>query len=227
MRIQITEEMKVQDEWYKEARDMTLDKLPEFLNRIMNDYSHDYGTICHAIAAGAIATTWAMDHSEQGGITGFQAGAVMWQFIRNWNYSHNKTGLKIIDFDKFLYPQYGDYFQKTISPETWAAIQKEAAAKTKEADEAHEKYLKDLAQYEIDIVEFALKYPDYIERPEHYQHLSYGTGEEWGKYEDKKSSGFEFAPREPYDPMPDSRVYHHWQSIINDVVPFGYKVVAE
>ena len=36
----------------------------------------DYGTVCHAIALSAVART------AQGGITGFQAGAVMWEFIK-------------------------------------------------------------------------------------------------------------------------------------------------
>ena len=227
MEKQITEEMKVQDEWYKEAKSMTLDKLPDFLNKLMNDYGHDYGTICHAFASGAIATVRAMDHSEHGGITGFQAGAIMWEFIRNWNYNHNKTGLKIIDFDKFLYPQYSDYFQKTISPEAWVAIQKEAAVQLKEADEAHEKYLKDMAQYKIDITEFALKHPDYSEMPERYQHLSCGTGAEWEEEENKVLSGFEFAPAKPYEHVYGNSVYKHWETIINGIVPFGYEVSAE
>lgn len=227
MKTNITEEMNIQKEWYEEARSMTLDKLPDFIKKLMNDYHHDYGTICHALAAGGIATMYAMDKGEQGGITGFQAGAIMWQFIRNWSYSHNKTGLRMIDYDNFLYPQYDYKFDKTIEKDTWQAIQKEAESKIREAKEAHEKYLKDLEQYKIDIAMFVERYPDYHERPEYYNHLSYGTGAEWEKEEEKKNSGFEFAPREPYDPSPDSRVYQHWRSIVVGKVPFGYRVVEE
>ena len=50
----------------------------------------------------------------------------MWDFILEWQYSDNKTGLKIIDFDNMLYPQYDYQFDKTISTEIWRAIQAEA-----------------------------------------------------------------------------------------------------
>lgn len=52
-------------------------------------------------------------------------------------------------------PQYEDKFQKTISADTWAAIQKEATAKIKEADEKHKDALES----------FVKKYPDYRENP--------------------------------------------------------------
>lgn len=133
----ITEEMKVHEEWYKEAKNQTIESLPAFVNHLMNDYNHDYGTICHALTAGAIATMWAMNNHEQGGITGFQAGAIMWEFIRHWNYDHNKCGLKMVNYDNMLYPQYEDKFQKTITPDTWKALQKEAEAKLQESEGAH------------------------------------------------------------------------------------------
>ena len=58
----------------------------------------DYGTVCHAIALSAVATAWAANKTAQGGITGFQAGAVMWEFIKNWSYSSNKTGMRLVDY---------------------------------------------------------------------------------------------------------------------------------
>ena len=223
----ISEEMNVQKEWYAKAKDMTLEELPDFLQHLMADYQHDYGTICHAMTAGALATMWAMDHTDQGGITGFQAGAIMWEFIRNWAYTDNKTSLKIINYDDFLYPQYGHKFDKTMSAETWATIQKEAAAKIKEADLTHEQYLKDLAQYKLEIEKFAKRYPEYSENPEKYKHLGCGTAEEWDKENEKILSGFEFAPREPYDGPFGNPVYTHWKDIVAGVVPFGFLVDKE
>ena len=123
----ITEEMKVHEKWYKEAKDQTLETLPAFLKKLTEKYSHDYGTICHAIAASAIATAWAVNATPTGGITGFQAGAVMWGFVRNWKFSNNKSGLRIIDYDDMLFPQYEEKFtNKSISESTWIALQKEA-----------------------------------------------------------------------------------------------------
>ena len=73
---QITEEMGIHKEWMKRARDMTMADLPEFLRELTEDYDHDYGTICHAIAAAAVAAAWSVERTPQGGITGFQAGAI-------------------------------------------------------------------------------------------------------------------------------------------------------
>lgn len=128
----IKEADKVQEEWYREAGKMTMDKLPEFLKHLMEDYVHDYGTICHAHAAGAIATMWAMNREPQGGITGFQAGAIMWEVVRNWSYTDNKTGLKMVNFDNMLFPQYEESFEKKISMEVWENLKKEAALKIQE-----------------------------------------------------------------------------------------------
>lgn len=126
-KVVITEEMHLEKEWFEQAREQKLETLPEFMNHILNDYCHSYGTICHAISACALAAAWAANNSNQGGITGFQAGCVMWDFIRQWSYSSNKCGLAIINYDKMLYPQYENRFcKKTISPYTWASLQKRA-----------------------------------------------------------------------------------------------------
>lgn len=223
----ITEETKVHEGWYEEADKMTLEDLPEFLSRLLTEYGHDYGTICHALAAGAVATLHAMNKHENAGITGFQAGAIMWEFIRHWNYSNNKTGMRLMDWDNLLYPQYEDHFQKTISADTWAALQEEAAANIKEADEEYEQYRKDMVKYEKDIAAFAEKYPDYHDDPGKYEHLVSGTEEDLIAYREKEKSGFEFAPRKPhYGPYSDS-VYGHWKNIVDGVVPFGYVVREE
>jgi len=171
---------KIKADWEKKAREVTIDTLPGFLKELSEQYSHDYGTICHAVATAAIAAAWAMDKSEQGGITGFQAGAIMWEFVRSWNHSSNKTGLKLVDYDNLLFPQYGDKFEKTISPYVWENLQKEAAKNIEEADAKHAKYIDDMEQYKKDIAAFVEKYPDYYENREHYDPLGIGTGDQWG-----------------------------------------------
>jgi hypothetical protein len=125
-RIQITEGTKVTDTWYREAKNQTLETLPSFLDSLCYKWKHDYGTIIHALSAGAIATATAINKSPTGGITGFQASGVMWQFIREWSYSNNVTGLKLIDYDNMLFPQYKDNFEKTISHETFQRLQERA-----------------------------------------------------------------------------------------------------
>ena len=114
------------EQWYKDASKQTIDTLPDFMNHVLKDYKHDYGTICKAIGACAIAAAWAANASPQGGITGFQAGEVMWDFIRNWNYRSNECGLRIVDYDNMLYPQYENKFAKTITLRIMDNLMKEA-----------------------------------------------------------------------------------------------------
>jgi hypothetical protein len=128
----ITESMNVHLAWYDEAKGMTLEELPSFLDRLQNFYTHDYGTICHAIAASAIATAWAMNKGPQGGITGFQAGAVMWEFIRHWG---NLRGpITMMTYEDMLYPQF-EHKYKTISQNTFDWMQEQA--KNLLAEDAH------------------------------------------------------------------------------------------
>ncbi len=136
-KIEITEEMHLEKEWFAEAEKQTVETLPEFINHIMNDYEHDYGTICHAISACALATAWAVNASENGCITGFQAGFVMWDFVRQWSYSSNKTGMRILDYDNMLYPQYAEKFEKTIRKDTWEQLQNTAKEKLQDAEGVH------------------------------------------------------------------------------------------
>ena len=135
-KIIVTEEQHPEKEWFAEARKMTMENLPAFIDKMMNNYVHDYGTACHAVSACAIAAAWAAADKE--GITGFQAGFVMWDFIRNWTKISNECGLRLIDFDDMLYPQYEDKFNKrTISSNNWERIQakaKENLEKYKDSD---------------------------------------------------------------------------------------------
>lgn len=142
-KVVITDKMHLEKEWFEQARKQKLETLPEFMNHILNDYYHDYGTICHAISACALAAAWAADRSDQVGITGLQSGIVMWDFVRQWAYISNKTSLRIIDYDDMLYPQYEYKFvNKEISPSTWEALRHEAKRLLEEkSNYAHEKVI--------------------------------------------------------------------------------------
>ena len=128
---QVTEEMRPQEEWFKKAREVkSIDDIISLAKELFEETQHDYGTVCHAVAALALAGAYYGSQKE--GITGFQAGFVMWDFIREWEFSSNKTGLRLVDFDKMLYPQYESSFEKTISKDTWKALQEEAARNLEE-----------------------------------------------------------------------------------------------
>jgi len=124
--IEITEKDGVHEQWYVDARKQTEATLSEFFRHLAHDFVHDYGTICHAVAAAAIAAASAMDRdAEQGGITGFQSGAVMWQFVQNW--LQEKGPLELVRYEHMLYPQYEGEFANTITPNAWKFLQEQAA----------------------------------------------------------------------------------------------------
>jgi hypothetical protein len=129
----ITENMRVHTKWYEDAKNQTVETLPEFIRHLTEDYEHDYGTICHAVAAAALASASSVNNSKQGGITGFQAGAVMWEFIGHWTHYDEETevGLRLQKFGDLLYPQYSDKFV-TIEKETWTKLQERAKMLVKE-----------------------------------------------------------------------------------------------
>lgn len=130
---EITEKDGVHEEWFVDARKQTEATLPEFVRHLAHDFVHDYGTICHAVAAAAIAAASAVDHdAEQGGITGFQAGAVMWRFVQHW--LQEKGPLRLVRYEHMLFPQYEDEFAKTIEPDVWKFLQEGAAKNLKDHD---------------------------------------------------------------------------------------------
>ena len=133
----ITEKDKKEIEWYEDAKKQTFETLPGFIYNLMNHYEHDYGTICKAMTAAMLGAAYAVNNDDQGGITGFQAGAVMWEFVKEWSYPHNSCGLKILDYDDMLYPQNDNRFDKTISNNTFKALQELAKKSLSEMEEGY------------------------------------------------------------------------------------------
>lgn len=118
-----TEEQRERIEaWYQRARD-GVESVDGFIAEL-GAIHHDYGTIVHAMAAAAIAACWKMDRTPAGGITGFQAGCVMWQFILRWG--SVDAPARILDFTKMLYPQHADQFACTLARSSWETIQSKA-----------------------------------------------------------------------------------------------------
>ncbi|MDD4615181.1 MAG: hypothetical protein PHI40_07260 [Caldisericia bacterium] len=115
--------------WIGEAEKIkTVDQLAKFITHLKKDYDHDYGSIILAMRAGMVATFHVMDEDE--GITGFQADILFKSLMMEMLYRDNKCGVRLIDFDKMLYPQHKSSFT-TISKDTWDKVQAEAKAKVK------------------------------------------------------------------------------------------------
>lgn len=133
-----------------------LKTIGEFINKVMSMKDMDYDTVVHCVAACAIAgAAAANNHKENGGITGFQAGYVMWLFVRNYLYEDNKCGLKMVDFDDMLYPQYKEHFEKVITKDVWENLQKEAKRQLAErGDDMHQDVRRHLQSIVAGVVPF-------------------------------------------------------------------------
>lgn len=128
---------KIKQEWYDKARHMKIEDLEPFIKSLIEDYIHDYGTICHAMSIGSIATMWAIDHSENGGITGFQAGCIMWENIKNWMPEYKDVPLKLVNYNDMLYPQYESKYQKVLSDDTFEWLKEQAVKNLEDKSFAH------------------------------------------------------------------------------------------
>jgi len=97
--------------WRDEAKKCKLDdgSLMKFLEKLAS-FNHGYSSIAYAMACAASAAAWAIEHSPQGGMTGFQWGHGSLMALRLLNYENNELGFRVQDFDNLLYPQYSHHF---------------------------------------------------------------------------------------------------------------------
>ena len=118
-------EFEVRDKLKEERKSIdTFDDLVNFLRNIQDNYNCGYGEAPRAIAQATLAVAWYL--ANEFGITGFQASFVMWDFIKDWLFSSNECGMRLVNYDNMLYPQYEGEFQKTIAPDTFDALQNKA-----------------------------------------------------------------------------------------------------
>lgn len=92
------------------------ESMDALLKELIETYEYDYGSICQMIGLYAVLAARKADQSEAGGITGFQANGVMWEFIQKW--MHIKGAMRLVNYNDMLYPQYEEEFQKFISCDT-------------------------------------------------------------------------------------------------------------
>ena len=115
------------DQWLKDAKKCdTIDDFAAFFKRLTEDEQHDYSTICYAVSSMAIAAATITDRSPCGGITGFQAGCIMWEFMRAWTNPGGDGPMKLSCYNDMLYPQMQHKFEKTIPKSTWEYLQEKA-----------------------------------------------------------------------------------------------------
>ncbi len=119
------DELALRKQWMEEADNInTTEELVTFINKL-TEFNHDYGTIIRAMAAGMKASFHVIGNSPQGGITGFQAGCLMWEMVKEFG-SFGDGPKTMVCYENMLYPQYEDKFKNTITPSTWRYLQEEA-----------------------------------------------------------------------------------------------------
>lgn len=217
-------------EWLDTAKTMTPDKFPDFFNHLLEDYILDYGNVCHAMAAVAIAAMKAFIHSGniKGDITGYQSSLILWDIIRNLSYQSNVFGLKIQNMDLLLSPQYESHFN-TIPENVWLSIQKEAQERIAKNEKKYHEYQKKLVQYRKDmenfliiVKEFEQKHPEYPKYEDNPQFYDRNNNETIAATKDDKD--FLYAPEKPVCDLANPDVLAHWHHIVSGTVPFGLKV---
>lgn len=101
---------------------------------IVDGYVHDYGTIVHAITATALAAAYTADRMPQGGITGFQAGAIGTGFLRHWLSIDGP--FRLVAYRDTLFPQNAPRFARTLSPAVIEYLREEASKLLADGDSA-------------------------------------------------------------------------------------------
>ena len=136
--IAVKEEDGTHKKWCEEAKAVkTVAHLAVFVTRMRDGYQHDYGTICHAAAASAIAAANCVDAGPAGGITGFQASAIFWEFTKAWGCFSSDGPKKMVMFENLLYPQYDhDFAGCPVTRSTKAWLVQEANKKLGESVKA-------------------------------------------------------------------------------------------
>ena len=119
------DEFEARDYILQKGKDVKkIEELADLIKEVETKFNYDYGVAPRCI--GAVSAVVANYLSYKMGITSFQAGCAMWDFIQSYIYTSNKCGLKLVDYDNMLYPQCDYKFEKTISKETWELLQKQA-----------------------------------------------------------------------------------------------------
>ncbi len=109
-------EQEYRDAVYAKAAEVRTPEDFAALIHEMEQDEFDYGRIAYACCAAAFAGFNVMNRTKNGGITGFQAGCMMWEMVHKFG-MFSDGPLRIQDFDNLRYPQYDHKWTVRISQE--------------------------------------------------------------------------------------------------------------
>lgn len=80
-----------------------------------------------ASGATALALAGANMCAHMFGMTGFQMGCVLWGIIDKLCIDSHDVGMRLLNYNNLLYPQYEYKFEKTITKNVFESLQKKAS----------------------------------------------------------------------------------------------------
>lgn len=140
--MEITEEQRKRwtenkELWDKEAKTNihNSEDLKKFADKLIEHCDNIYGADYYEESANetvALAHAAVEMCAEQLGLSGFQVGCIMWGIIDKLMITEHDCGMRLVNYNDMLYPQYDDRFEKTIDPDTWKKLQEKASEKYQE-----------------------------------------------------------------------------------------------
>lgn len=118
---------KIKDSVFEKGKNIeTAQEFAELIEQVENNFFNNHISISIK-NIGAVLACVANYFVRKTLITRSQEIEIMWNFIKRFAYPYNKCGMKLVDYDEMLYPQYEYKFCDKIIPKyTWEAIQKQA-----------------------------------------------------------------------------------------------------
>lgn len=129
------------ENWLNKARNevRTPEQLKEFAEELVKHCSSlKDGTDIYeqtVDSASALALAAVEMCSSMYGMTNFQIGCVTWSLIDELFLGEHDCGMRLVNYNHMLYPQYDEKFEKTIGKDTWEALQKKAKELVEKNDE--------------------------------------------------------------------------------------------
>lgn len=129
--------LAIRNEWERRAKTetKTITDLTNLATDIWNhvislkDGEDIYNDSSSAASSLALAGIYMCSYNF--GLTFFQMHYIMWTIIDKMMIDEHDVGLRIVNFNNMLYPQYEYLFNKTMSKDEFDALQKKAASMLK------------------------------------------------------------------------------------------------
>jgi len=116
----MSEVVKEEQSIFKQAENVKKEYLADFFSQIFSEENSNEQDV-DAIVAGMMALFTAMSeklsYTEEDG-----KSKVFWKFVREFCYPENRTMIKMIDFDWFMFPQFKDRFDRIIPKDVYETM---------------------------------------------------------------------------------------------------------